>query len=208
LPTPVGWVNGSGHAVSADGSVIAGTLFDSPGQRRAFRWTAAAGTTLLDQRPGIVGSDATAISADGSAIVGWAYDATDVHRPFRWTATTGFQLLGGDVVGEATDATADGSVVIGNGGPIPGSGGAFLWDEAHGARDLKTALAQEYGLDLAGWQILSADAITPDGTVIVGRGSHSQFGENVAWRAVLPEPGAGALLVAGVALLVRRRRRR
>jgi uncharacterized membrane protein len=206
LPTPPGWDNGSGHALSADGSVVAGTLFNPPGQRRAFRWTAAGGTALLDQPAGIVGSDANAISADGSTVVGWAYDATDVHRPFRWTAASGFQLLSAFAAGEATDATADGSVVIGNGGAGPDIGGTFVADAAHGVRDLKSALLQDYGLDLPGWQLLSADAITPDGTVIIGRGSHPQFGENVAWRVVVPEPATGLALVAMLTPMALRRR--
>jgi hypothetical protein len=42
------------------------------------------------------------------------------------------------------------------------------------------------GLDLAGWQLLRATGITPDGRVIVGDGINPE-GFTQAWRAVLPE---------------------
>jgi uncharacterized membrane protein len=208
LPAPAGWENGSGGALSADGSVVAGTLFNPPGHRRAFRWTATGGTALLDLPSGIVGSHANAISADGSTVVGWAYDATDANYPFRWTSSSGFQLIGGPgFTGAARDATADGSVVVGNRAG-PGTGGPFIWDAAHGPRDFRSALAQDYGLDLSLWQLTSVDGVTPDGMTFIGMGSHPQFGDNVAWRVVVPEPGAGVMLVAVLTPLVLRRRRR
>lgn len=204
LPMAAGWIDGWANAVTPDGAVIAGTLFNSPGHRRAFRWTAAGGSVLLDQPAGVVGSDATAVSADASTIVGWAYEGNDVHRPFRWTAESGLQLLN-LAPGEASDVTADGSIIIGNGSE---SGGAFIWDAARGARDLKAALTADYGVDLTGWTIHSADAITPDGMTIVGRGAHAQFGDNVAWRVVVPEPGGAVVLLALCGALSLRPRKR
>jgi probable HAF family extracellular repeat protein len=220
LPVPTDWsADGFATAVSADGSVVAGMLFNSPGQRRAFRWTQAGGTALLDQPAGIVASEVNAVSPDGSTVVGRAYDANDVNQPFRWTAAGGFQLLGHlpgfpaepapSHVSGAVGATADGSIIIGTEsvGPVLGTGSAFIWDAAHGMRDLKSALANDYGMDLSDWTLWTANGITPDGGTIVGLGSNRQFGEAVAWRVVLPEPGAGAPLVASLALLVRRPRR-
>ena len=224
LPTPPGWADngadGRANAVSADGSVVAGTLFNSPGHRRPFVWTAAAGTTLLDLPGGIAGADATAVSDDGSAITGWAYDAGGVEHAFRWTAAGGMHLLGHlpgypntpalSHASSASDLTADGSVVVGteSNGPHLGDGGAFVWDAVRGMRDLKTVLTADYGLDLSGWTLWSASGITPGGHVIVGMGSHPQFGESVAWRAVLPEPAAGVGLVGLCCVGLRRRRRR
>jgi probable HAF family extracellular repeat protein len=220
LPVPAEWSSdGRGNAVSADGSVVAGTLFNAPGQRRAFRWTSAGGTALLDLPAGIVGSDATAVSDNGSTVVGWSYDANDVQHAFRWTTAGGSQLLGHlpgfpntpapTATSSATDVTADGSIVVGfdSAGPLLGDGGAFIWDAAHGMRGLKDVLTGDYGLDLSGWTLWSADGITPDGTTIVGMGSHPDLGESVAWRVVLPEPGASALLLGTPVLLLRRTRR-
>ena len=218
LPMPDGWVDGHGNAVSADGSVVAGALFDAPGHRRAFRWTHAGGTQLLEHAPAIRGSEALAVSDDGATVVGWSYDAADGDHAFRWTAAGGFQLLGhlGDpgeptaaISSRANDVTADGAVVVGaeSFGPLLGEGGAFIWDEARGMRSLEAVLANDYGLDMTGWTLWSADGITPDGVTIIGSGSHPQFGDSVAWRVVLPEPAAGATLVAFCCAALRRRRR-
>jgi probable HAF family extracellular repeat protein len=220
LPVPSEWsADGHGNAVSADGSVVAGTLFNNPGYRRAFRWTAAGGTQLLDHPANIVGSDATAVSADGSTIVGWAFDADGINHSFRWTEDGGFHLLGhlpafpGEPALSHTSrpsgATADGAVVVGSesfGSALTNSG-AFIWDAAHGMRSLKAVLESEYGMNLTGWTLWSAGGITPDGRTIIGTGSHPQFGETVAWRVVLPEPGAATLFVLGGATLLVRRRR-
>lgn len=220
LPTPPGWAedgaDGRGNAVSANGSVIAGTLFNNPGHRRAFRWTTAGGTVLLDQPAEIVGSDATAVSADGSTVVGWAYGSDGDEQAFRWTAAGGMQLLGhlpgfpegpGSAnTNQPNGVTADGSVIVGIEWFSAASGVPFIWDEAHGMRDLETVLTSEYGLDLAGWRLRSADGITPDGRVIIGTGSHPQFGDGVAWRASLPEPSAAVALVGLCCLALRRRR--
>jgi uncharacterized membrane protein len=194
-------------------------LFNSPGQRRTFRWTVAGGTVLLDQPAGIVGSEANSVSSDGSTVVGRAYDANDVNHPFRWTAAGGFELLG-HLPGFPTDpalshtsgavgATADGAIVVGTESFGPGlvNSTAFIWDAAHGMRDLKSALASDYGIDLTGWTLFTANGITPDGTTLVGLGSHPQFGDTVAWRVVLPEPAGAAALVTPCWLLRRRRRR-
>jgi probable HAF family extracellular repeat protein len=206
LPLPAGRVDASGTALSDDGSVVFGMAFDNPGQRRAFRWTAAGGSTLLDHPAGLVGSEPLAASADGATAVGWAYGADDVHRPFRWTAETGVQLLtgpgGSPTAGEAADVSGDGSVVVGS------AGGAFIWDEANGVRSLKAVLASEYGLDLPGWTLTSASAITPDGLAIVGQASHPEFGDNVVYRVVLPEPAGTAVLAGAAAAALLRRRNR
>ena len=211
LPLPAGYDRGAGNAFSADGSVIAGTA-DDPYPRRAFRWTAASGSTLLDQAPGIVGSDSTAISADGSTVVGWAFGDDEISRPFRWTEAGGMQVLGplpgGTTTGSAADVSGDGSVVVGtaSSGPLPGQARAFIWDESHGMRELASVLASDYGLDLSGWTLLSAKAITPDGLTIVGQASHPQLGGNVAYRVVLPEPSGALATVGFLACLLRRRR--
>jgi hypothetical protein len=86
----------------------------------------------------------------------------------------------------AYGASADGSVIVG------GSGVAFLWTAADGVRALKDVLEDDYGLDLSGWGLTVATAVSPDGTVIVGYGTNPQ-GQEEAWRAVLPEQCAEAL---------------
>jgi uncharacterized membrane protein len=84
--------------------------------------------------------------------------------------------------------------VSSNGKSIVGSGyddnyifQAFIWDSIHGIRDLKTVLQTEYGLNLSGWTLHLAYAITPDGNVIVGQGTNSS-GKKEAFRVVLGNP--------------------
>ena len=56
--------------------------------------------------------------------------------------------------------TADGSVVVGH-------GKAFVWDAAHGMRELAVVFA-EAGVDIADWVFEKAGGISADGKVIAG----------------------------------------
>jgi hypothetical protein len=59
-----------------------------------------------------------------------------------------------------------------------------------------------FGLDSEGWSDFSLHAISDDGTTVVGQASNPD-GEQEAFLAVLPvpEPGAEAMLAAGLAAL-------
>jgi hypothetical protein len=71
-------------------------------------------------------------------------------------------------------------------------------------------LEDDHGLDLTGWTLRLAKAISPDGTMIIGWGVDPD-GNEAAFRAAvpLPEPGLGTGLAAGAVLLglLGRRRR-
>ncbi len=76
----------------------------------------------------------------------------------------------------------------------------FIWDPILGMRSLKAVLV-DAGLDLTGWELTTPTAISPDGSTIVGYGSHNIHGEPFplqAWIAVIPEPGTLVLLTAGL----------
>lgn len=102
---------------------------------------------------------------------------------------------------EATDVSADGSVIIGNfwtgvfGVPdveiTP-----FYWDERHGARTLESVLLAA-GADVSGWTLREALAVSVDGRTIVGWGINPG-GQAEAFRAVIPEPATWILIVAAV----------
>ena len=64
---------------------------------------------------------------------------------------------------------------------------AFIWDSAHGMRNLQSVLAGSYGLDLTGWSLKKAAGISADGNTIVGYGT-DPAGKTEAWLAVLAEP--------------------
>ena len=70
-------------------------------------------------------------------------------------------------------------------------------------RGLRTGL----GLDLTGWELFEARDISGDGLTIVGFGRNPS-GDNEAWIAIIPEPGTGVLLMAGLVGLATYRRGR
>lgn len=198
-------------AVSADGSKAVGYA-DEPGAGRAFWWTEEQGMRVLADLPGGTESASAAeISADGRFIAGASVSANGFEACL-W-AEEGSPIGLGDLPGGpfrsvSEGVTNDGSVVVGY-STISNAGAerAFIWDAAHGMRDLRTVLRTEFGLPLTGWTLTRANAITPDGSVIVGDGINPR-GDFEGWVAVVPEPGAvGATFLFLVGLrLVRRER--
>ena len=51
----------------------------------------------------------------------------------------------------------------------------------------------KHGLDISDWTLHYLVDMTPDGQFIIGNGSHPQFGDNVALRIAIPEPGSISL---------------
>ena len=63
------------------------------------------------------------------------------------------------------------------------------------------------GLDLSGWTLEVANAVSADGLTIVGWGTNPD-GFREAWIAVVPEPSTALLLACGLAGLAVRGKRR
>jgi probable HAF family extracellular repeat protein len=191
-------------AVSADGSVVVG-ITDGPGDvnGRMFRWTPQAGMQVVPGPPGLPQD----VSADGSTIVGVTQVRPgSIGEPFRWTEANGMEILdtAPDNFKEMAKAVSgDGSVVVGH-----ADFGAFIWDPKNGFRNLRTVLVDDYGLAdaLEGWTLGTAEDISADGTTIVG-GATGASGQFQAYRVVLPEPTAAALLAPFLPLLILRRQR-
>jgi probable HAF family extracellular repeat protein len=104
--------------VSADGSVIVGTIWTINGFFRpphAYRWTAGTFQDLGTLNPNAHEAEAYAVSDDGSKVVGWARGLSGFQRPFVWTAASGMQELsnvpGSDA--KATDISPDGTTIVG-----------------------------------------------------------------------------------------------
>ncbi|WP_288116567.1 hypothetical protein [Microcystis sp. M53598_WE2] len=118
--------------------------------------------------------EANAVSGDGSVIVGFS-DSANGLEAFRWTQATGMvglgDLPGGGFGSFAFGASQDGSVVV---GLREGASGqrAFIWDATNGMRDLQEVLVNDFGLDLTGWHLSNARAISADGLTIAGSGGN------------------------------------
>jgi probable HAF family extracellular repeat protein len=203
------------NAVSADGSVVGCTgsvsppnVQPDPKQTGAFRWTSA-GIAGLGWAPGINFSSAAAVSANGEIVAGSF--STDISTfGYRWTATTGFVPLPQlpDIpLTNVKGMSADGARVVGYSSAGTGaSEQAILWDEQHGIQKLAALLTNVYGLNLAGWHLTEANAISADGMTIVGQGINPQ-GLSEGWRVqFVPEPSSCALLALGLAMFAMRTR--
>lgn len=187
-------------AVTPDGSVVVGS--SNSGFEEAFRWTQSEGMQGLGGLPNAKKSSAAnAVSSDGSVIIGWAENGiTGNQGAFRWTVTGGMiglgDLPGGSDSTEALALSADGSVIVGT-GHIFGRGHlAFIWDTVNGMQLLQDVLTENLGLDLTGWKLFRASAISADGLTIVGSGFNPN-GDVEAWVATIPEPCTLCVLAIG-----------
>ncbi len=164
-----GTFNSQASGVSADGSVVVG-YSDSTLGYQAFRWTDAGGMVGLgDLAGGMYLSTAEGVSADGSVVVGYSRSASG-SEAFRWNASDGMvglgDLAGGAFDSQALDASSDGSVIVGYGSSGTGER-AFRWTESSGMQSLEEYLTSN-GVDLTGWTLRQASAISDDGNTIVG----------------------------------------
>jgi uncharacterized membrane protein len=148
-------------SVSRDGSaIVADAVFG--GHTTAARWTGGASWVSLGRYPGSQGcpdlSNAYAVSNGGATVVGLGWQDCDATA-FGWRSGTGMHSLG-SLDGQASrgnDVSADGTVVVG-------------WDDAptgerRGARWVR---GQEHLLATGSLYLGSAEAVTPDGFVVVG----------------------------------------
>jgi uncharacterized membrane protein len=188
-------------SVSSDGNVIVGIghIGCRGGCRKAFRWTSETGMTALADFPG--GTDrnqAAAVSADGAVIVGtgniWVNCETGgcvvvYGEAFRWTVSERMTRLGELIDGGPSFAhavSADGTVIVGTAvDETSGDFVAFIWDPVNGMRSLSRVLVNQYGLNLTGWTLSDATAVSADGRAVAGNGINPA-GHYEAWIARVP----------------------
>ncbi|MEZ6244073.1 MAG: GC-type dockerin domain-anchored protein [Phycisphaerales bacterium] len=106
-----------GYEISGDGSVVVGLSWDGC-SGRGFRWTAESGMEEL-QSLANGGNRASVLSADGSMIAGFAQGAFN-RTPATWDGETLVGTLldppNGEIEGEFTGISDDGSIVLGSWG--------------------------------------------------------------------------------------------
>lgn len=174
---------------SADGSVVTGQSMSDRPNVEAIRWTEATGMVGLGDVPGgFFYALGFAISDDGGVICGSAIGDSGDFEAFRWTEAGGLEQLDSDIgsrfSSSANAISADGSLIVGYAEHL---GDAMLWDERRGFRGLRTMLEDDFGLDLGGWRVGSAEGVSIAGGVatLVGYGLNPS-GANEGWVATIP----------------------
>lgn len=157
---PGGIFESIAKGISSDGVIVVGTAKTEKGDQ-AYRWTEEDGMISLGNLPdsSFNQSWANGISGNGEVIVGSGDpgESWNTHKGFVWTAETGMTLIGSlndSERYEAFAASADGSVITGDGGQQ-----IFRWTEETGCAGLGT---------LAGRNASRGVDLSDDGSVIVG----------------------------------------
>lgn len=181
---PGGSGNSQAFDVSTDGAVVVGQSSSGSGSE-AFQWTSSGGMAGLgDLTGGSFFSIATDVSADGSVIIGRSESAPSIDEAFRWTSGGGMvglgDLTGGGFFSTANGVSGDGAVIVGQSESAFGRE-AFIWTSADGMRSVASLLTTA-GIDLIGWTLTEAMAISGDGNTIVGYGVNPD-GNTEAWLA-------------------------
>ena len=123
---------------------------------------------LGDLPGGIVESHATGVSGNGAIVVGQS-DSANGFEAFRWTAFGGMETVEsviGSPVTQIRAASFDGSVLVGD-----SAAGSFRWSLTDGLQTLIGNTAQH-----------AANAVTGDGSVVVGKGQVNVFSTQGAFR--------------------------
>ena len=191
--TPLGDLGGgdtdsTAYAISNDGTTVVGTSSALRGFE-AFRWTQLTNmVTLGDLAGGSNESAGYAASSNGSVIAGYG-TGTSGSEASTWTGPlyappTGLGTLGGaNPVSAANGVSANGSVVVGR--TTTGTE-AFMWTSGGGMVSI--------GDFPDGGANSTANAISDDGSVIVGGGLHSgPSGEAFRWTSGTGLVGLGDL---------------
>ncbi len=174
-PAP-GFARSYGQAISADGTLVVGelrTAVATDPERPGAAMPGAPMTTIFEPAPG-VGAWARSVSADGSVIVG-DFSGDESHA---WRSSGGatVALLGltGQSLPHAARVSGDGQHVVGLSqrtdvkGTIP-----VRWLTGPEAQPIKQSEPSEDN---------SAQAVSHDGSVIVGAGYDFAASQNILWR--------------------------
>jgi probable HAF family extracellular repeat protein len=165
--------------ISADGSVVSGYISPQSGQdgTQPFRWTEQGGMIGLGQLNGSAYSLGLGISADGATIIGYSVGPGGIQA-FRWSAGTGMTGLAklpttSTPVNVATDFSGDASTVVG-----------YAWSSSttlYAVRWPSDAVITPLSALPNGWLQATADAVSTNGKVIVGRMNQGNWSQAFRW---------------------------
>ena len=179
--------------ISSDASVFAGTNWPADSLPRGFVYSEELGLvhvgTLHAAYSSWNYSKVYGISDDGRVVVGTSASIFGTEA-FMWTRETGIVGLG-DVPGNASSnsphssakaISANGSVIVGSGST---GAGASVWTKELGMQNITTLLIDS-GINLAGWSLSGATAVSANGGIVAGYGNNPD-GNTEAWIADLSD---------------------
>jgi len=190
---PEGWP----LAVSVDGTTAAGVTRVGDNAVRIFRWTAGEGMVDVaacgsEQEDCMAGGlvPNVLLSDDGKVLASDRSDLPFYDRAFRRAEDGTIQELTPGAYSDVVAMSSDGSKILGYLADETGNvGKVFIWDEAHGARELGSIFTaadpRHPGWDwsLTGWG--ATPALSRDGKVVIAGG---RCGDSAAlFRADLPD---------------------
>lgn len=172
------------NAVTPDGTRVTG--YGTAANQRIFTWDSVNG--MQDYYAAAL---AYAISFDGSQLAGHinaTYVIPDIitlnyHRATRWNGGTA-TVIGPESSGSLVDSTfygltPDAALAVGTFKNASGPYYAVSHDAFNGVRNLRDLLITN-GVDMTGWELTAATAISADGSVVVGYGTNPN-GQQEAW---------------------------
>jgi len=204
----------AGRAISGDGSIIAGDVFDRRGADLfadrgvgAFRWTEAGGLQRLpflsDAPLGLAierYAQVNGISRDGSTIVGASKGADGLIQAAYWRGSTitGLGFIPGTTPGSAETvaraASADGSVIVGGYYNSSADRQAWRWSFGTGMQSLNE-IARLAGLDLNGFSLTDAVGVSDNGQYITGNADNAGTLESFGFVLQLAQVTQSRLIV-------------
>jgi len=151
----------SGWGISGDGSTVVGLGWIAGCGARAIYSVDGAPAVDLGTSVPNRSTRANATNFDGSVIVGWQDGETGFRQGAFWDETGAQALLffGGEPVGEASDVSGDGTIIVGGGG-FATDGQAYRWSAGDGVEPLGSIFDPSWSG--------AATSITDDGSTIIG----------------------------------------
>ena len=213
VPGQQNWYDTSAYGISADGNVIVGEGNSTLGTQFAWYWTPQAGQ--LQQVPvpgGPYTASARGVTGDGKVVVGVATfrlpDNSFQSEAFRWDRSLAAAVLlpqytpppNAKPNSAASGVSDDGRRVVGVVLVLLGAYAAARWDDGG-----NPALFSQGGDAI---QAVTANAILPDGSVVVGSAVNTATGKGVAFKwtsptgvVALPNPTTGYYAIDGATAL-------